>query len=204
MMAPGQRQTAPAQWAEPAWDLLYPLSEFYREAGLMLPEAVEVEPAAMDPVSRRLLVHDRDMTPTLEAAWGQSLGLRVQHYASVDGIVSRQVLLIGQDDGTVVEMGAIRIYLNRFPPRARAMILERKKPLGAILGLENVAHQSRPVAYFRVVADETVSEALETEPGEVLFGRRNILWNSAGLKLADVVEILPPPERLAQREPPTG
>lgn len=204
MMAPGSSAAAPAHWDSAVWDLLYPLSDFYRESGLAMPEAAEVDPSSLDPLSRRLLVHDRDMTPTLEEAYSQSLGLRVQRYSLRGGVVSRQVLLVGEADGTVVEMGAIRIYLERFPPGAKAMILERKRPLGAILGIEKVRHESRPVAYFRVIADELISEAIGADPGQPLFGRRNILWNPAELKLADVVEILPPPDRLARRKEALG
>ena len=48
--------------------LLYPLSEFYQQLGRPLPEARTLQPEEMPETHRRLLVHERDMTPTLEAA----------------------------------------------------------------------------------------------------------------------------------------
>lgn len=172
--------------------LLYPLSEFYEEAGLPLPAVSLIEGRDMPEPYRRLLVHERDMTPTLEAAHGQSIHLRVLEYSLRDNVFSRQVLLVPEDGAAAVEFGAIKIYLEHLPEEARRLVLEKRQPLGSILQTQGVAHESRPTAYLRVTADPVIREAFGLTSPSVLYGRCNVLSNSAQHVLARVVEILPP------------
>ena len=74
---------------------------------------------------RRLLVHDRDMTPTMEAAYDRKMNLRVLKYALDQEVFSRQILLIPEGSETPVVFGAIKIYLDEFPAAARDLVLER-------------------------------------------------------------------------------
>ncbi len=175
-----------------ALDLLYPLNEFYGEAGLTLPAAARINGREMPEPYRGLLVHDRDMTPTLEGAYAQKMNLRVLKYALDDEIFSRQIVLIPEGGGVPVVFGAIKIYLDQFPTAARDLVLERRLPLGTILETQGIRHFSRPDAFFEVEADPTINEALEIEGAGKLYGRRNILGNGTGRKLAQVLEILPP------------
>jgi len=98
-----------------------------------------------------------------------------------------------------VEIGAIKIYLDRFSESARNLILERRQPLGTILRIEAIPHISRPAAYFQVEPDPVIREALELTNSPPLFGRRNVLLNTSEDVLANVLEILPPyPDRFRQ------
>lgn len=173
-------------------NLLYPLNEFYEQAGLALPSATRINGRDMPEPYRRLLVHDRDMTPTMEAAYHRKMNLRVLKYALDDQVFSRQIVLVPEDSETPVIFGAIRIYLDEFPTAARDLVLERRLPLGAILEAQGIRHFSRPDAFFEVGADATIASALKITTTTRLYGRRNILGNSTGRKLAQVLEILPP------------
>ena len=173
--------------------IFYPLDEIYEELRQPLPTASQVAPLEIPEPYRQLLVHDRDMTPTLEAAHGGKLHLRVLRYAASETIVTRLVVLVLDNDReTAVSMGAIRIFLAHLPSAARNLVLERRKPFGAILQQHRVEHRSRPVAYFKVRPDPMISEALDVQGSPFLYGRRNTIWNSGGEPLAEVVEILPP------------
>jgi hypothetical protein len=86
----------------PAVDLLYPLNEFYAQAGLSLPLARRIHGREMPEPYRRLLVHDRDMTPTLEAAYDRKMTLRVLKYSFNDEIFSREIVLIPESGDTPV------------------------------------------------------------------------------------------------------
>jgi hypothetical protein len=172
-------------------DLLYPLSEFYAEAGAPLPAATPIEGAAMPEPYRSLLVHERDMTPTLEEAYGSRIDLRVLKYSLREGVFSRQIVLTAAD-GLIVEFGAIKIYLDRFPPAAAAQVIEMKQPLGAILRTEGVVHASHPAGYFEVRSDAVIDAALGLDGPRTLYGRRNELLDGFGGTLARVIEILPP------------
>jgi chorismate-pyruvate lyase len=172
-------------------NVLYPLSEFYEESGLPMPAVNLIEGREVPPPYHRLLVHERDMTPTLEAAHGQSIHLQVLKYSLRDGVFSRQVLLV-LEDGAVVEFGAIKIYLAHLPDEVRRLVLERRQPLGSILQTQRVEHKSHPAAYLRVSADRFMQDALGLAKPTVLFGRCNVLSNSSKHVLARVVEVLPP------------
>ncbi|MEX2301285.1 MAG: hypothetical protein WD733_10130 [Bryobacterales bacterium] len=173
-------------------NVLQPLTEFYEEAGLALPEVKLIEGRHMPQPYRKLLVHDNDMTPTLEAAHGQTIRLRVLKHSLRDGVFSRQVLLVLDEDAAAVEFGGIKIYLEHLPAEARRLVLEKKMPLGTILRTQRVAHQSHPSAYLRVNADAVIREALDLAEPRALYGRCNVLSDPAHNVLARVVEILPP------------
>jgi chorismate-pyruvate lyase len=91
-----------------------------------------------------------------------------------------------------VVFGAIKIYLERFPPEARRLVQAMKQPLGTILQTQGIVHTSRPEAYIQVTSDATINGALELTGSHRLYGRRNGLWNDSQQALAQVVEILPP------------
>jgi chorismate-pyruvate lyase len=175
-----------------AVEILYPLNEFYEQAGLTFPFARHINGRDMPEPYRRLLVHDRDMTPTLEAVYGRKMNLRVLKYALDQEIFSRQIVLIPEGSDAPVVFGAIKIYLDEFPNGARELVLERKLPLGTILESQGIKHFSKPDAFFEVEADATINHALGLTGVARLYGRRNILGNATGRKLAQVLEILPP------------
>jgi chorismate-pyruvate lyase len=172
--------------------LLYPLDEFYELSRLPLPTVVPVEPLDIPEPYRGLLVHDHDMTPTLERAHGGRIELRVLQYSVRENLLSRQIALTVNGGEQAVAFGAIKIYLERFPPKARSLILEMKQPLGTILRTQEIAHSSRPAPYLRVEADATIRAALQLNGVASLYGRQNVLLDPAGNPLARVLEILRP------------
>lgn len=173
--------------------ILYPLQHFYDELGVALPLVRQVSPEELPVAEKRLLAHQQDMTPTLEAAHGGKLQLRVLRYAASDQAVNRLVALMIDGKPDPVGMGAIHIFMERLPHEAKKRVLEWRQPFGGILLETGVIHYSRPVAFFDVIADAVIKDALGLHENLTLYGRRNTIWNSAGEELADVVEILPPP-----------
>jgi chorismate-pyruvate lyase len=178
-----------------ALDLLYPLNEFYEQAGMLVPFARRINGREMPEPYRRLLVHDRDLTPTMEAAYDRKMNLRVLKYSLDDEVFSRQILLIPEGGASPVVFGAIKIYLDEFPAEARDLVLERRLPLGTILETQGIKHFSKPDAFFEVESDSAINHALGLTGAVRLFGRRNVLGNATGRKLAQVLEILPPSEK---------
>jgi chorismate-pyruvate lyase len=176
----------------PDGNLLYPLSEFYEQSGLPLPAVSRVEGQDIPEPCQSLLVHERDLTPTLESAYQRNMLLRVLHHTLSDSVLSRQVVLVPRGAATPAAFGAIKIYLENFPSRARALILEFRQPLGTILRTQQIGHASRPGAHIRIKPDDLVTNALRLADPGVLYGRRNVLLDAAHRVLARVVEILPP------------
>ncbi|MAE63741.1 MAG: hypothetical protein CMJ18_05670 [Phycisphaeraceae bacterium] len=173
-------------------DPALPLGDFYAAAGLAPPPLQLMPPESVPTPYDALLVHDRDMTSTLEAHHGQLSSLRGLARREGPGRLDREVVLVGDRDGVALEFGAIRIHLDRFEPQARRLIDECRRPLGAILAEFKIAYDSRPVAFFRVPPDRIIRDALDCGDAEWLYGRHNRLTGRAGGVLADVVEILPP------------
>lgn len=170
----------------------FPLDDFYAQAGLPLPRIERVDGADVPEPYKKLLVHNEDMTPTLEAHYGKKIHLNVLRRQQRDGFYFREVVLLLDETDEAVEFGAIKINLSLFKPAARQMILEERAPLGRILAQFQVPHQSRPKAFLRVQSDDLIGAALRLDGVQWLFGRRNTISDPQQIPMAEIVEILPP------------
>jgi len=172
-------------------DLLYPLSEFYLRSELTLPAVARIDGQLVPEPYKSLLVHNADMTLTLEKYHDQRMNLHVLKRHLQGDRYSRQVLLVCEKDKKPAEFGAIRIHLQHFPREARLKILEGRLPLGAILNDQKVPHTSHPVAFVQITPDAIIRRALGLRDTHMVFGRRNTLIGSSEQILADILEVLP-------------
>jgi len=161
--------------------------------GVTLPPLREL-PGPLVPLPYRdLLVHDRDMTPTLEAFHRCKLTLKVLSKQVEDDSLMRQVLLMSDRTSLPVAFGVIRIHLGSFDAASRELILACRKPLGAILASQRIEHFSRPTRFFAVQPDATLRSLLPIDDGcETVYGRYNELFHDPQRCLAQVIEILAP------------
>ena len=141
---------------------------------------------------RSLLVHESDMTGTLERYHGQSMSLHTIERVITPDRVVRHVELRGSEDKRTAEFGAIEISLDQFGAGPREEILESALPLGTILKKADMDFISRPVAYFRIKPGASVRHSFGVPADGWLYGRCNKLLALSGRTIADVVEILPP------------
>ena len=174
------------------WSFSHPLDEFYEHAGRTLPKIEVVQGASVPEPYQRLLVHDGDMTPTLEKFYDATIHLEVLRREKRGNFYFREVVLMTDDLDERVEFGAIKIFLDLFPAAARSDILAERLPLGTILAKYKIAHTSRPKAFLRIQSDEFINLALGIAGKHTLYGRRNTLSNPDGHPIAEIVEILPP------------
>ena len=103
-------------------DLLYPLDLVYERAGIEVPRVEVVQPDDIPLPYRSLLVHDADMTVTLERHFGGRVVLRPLSTFTEGGSYFRRVLLVQEYAGRPVEMGAIRMRLDAFGDEIRRQI----------------------------------------------------------------------------------
>ncbi len=172
--------------------LAHPLDDFYALAGQTLPPLQQIDGEEVPQPYKQLLVHQDDMTPTLEKFHKRNIHLRVIGRRHVGDAYYREVTLLLDETNEPVEFGAIKINLDRFSPEAREHILAESRPLGTILGQDGIQHSSRPKAFIRVASDKVINEALGLHGAHILYGRRNTLFDPEGQPLAEIVEILPP------------
>jgi chorismate-pyruvate lyase len=170
----------------------HPLDEFYLHAGMKLPRIEKIANAGVPPPYNQLLVHEGDMTPTLEKFHESTIHLRVLKRERHGDFYFRQVLLVTDDNEKPVEFGAIKIFLEQFPVPARNEILSERIPLGTILARHKIAHLSRPKAFVQIFSDAYINQLFGLEGTHTLYGRRNTLSTSEQHTLAEIFEILPP------------
>ncbi|HZO83798.1 MAG TPA: hypothetical protein VFC26_01210 [Verrucomicrobiae bacterium] len=170
----------------------HPLDEFYARALQPMPALQFIDAEEIPAPYKDLLVHENDMTSTLEHFHEQRIHLRVLNRQLRDDVYSREVVLELDETNAPVEFGAIKIHLAGFPDRARECILEAHWPLGRVLREFGIPYVSRPKAFLRVASDRLISGALQLTGTHRLYGRCNRLSDQKGNPLADIVEILPP------------
>lgn len=170
----------------------YPLDDFYARANRPLPPIRQISGDEMPEPYRALLVHEEDMTPTLEEFHGANIRLRVLNRQQRDGVYYREVVLLLDGSNTPVEFGAIRINVDLFPPAAKSAVLKEGLPLGHVLAEHKVKHASRPKGFIALQSDDFINQALGLSGTHSLYGRRNTLYDSQKRPLAEIVEILPP------------
>ena len=171
--------------------IAYPLDDFYAQARRPLPPIKAVNGADVPEPYRTLLVHDADMTPTLEKFHHAQIHLRVLNSQEREGAYYREVALLLDKTNVPVEFGAIRINLNLFPTAAKKAVLDENLPLGHVLADFKIKHTSRPKAFLKIEADDFICDALAQKAPQTLYGRRNTLFDPQNRPLAEIVEILP-------------
>jgi chorismate-pyruvate lyase len=163
------------------------------------PTVEPVQPDEIPEPQRSLLVHERDMTGTLEDFRGGAPHLRmIRVQRTGDWLHRRVVLMVGDEP---VEFGSIRIHVSLFQGQALSDVLEGRLPLGGILRTHSIPHVCRPQNYFRRRSDALTEEAFALGRDAVLYGRFASLQRPDGEILAEVVEILPPFEAAPPNEP---
>jgi chorismate-pyruvate lyase len=173
-------------------DFAFPLSEFYARTSLALPHIEVIAGDAVPEPYRALLVHDRDMTSTLERFHAGDIYIHALSSERRESQYFREVVLHRVSDDMPVEFGANCVSLSLFTPEARWMILQEKVPLGRILRDHAIPHTIHVQHFFRVQPDETISGALKIPRAAALYGRQAVLCDATQQRLSQVIEILPP------------
>jgi hypothetical protein len=170
--------------------ILYPLDRAYAQAGVAPPRAKRIDPDRIPSPYRALLVHERDMTLTLEQHFGGRVVLRPLSTFSNHASYYRRVLLVQEYSGRPVEMGAIRMTLGAFSPRIQALIRQNRIPLGRILRDGGVNFLSRPRVFFAITPNPEMMGVFWMREPRTLYGRQTeVLLDS--MRIGDIVEVLP-------------
>src|ERR1043165_3472680 len=93
----------------PSSDILFPLSRFYLQEGLSLPPVRQVPSEQIPQPYRGMLDHDRDMTPTLELFFRETIAISIIHSGRDGNSYTREVVLYTEQTRRpvrVLEIGA--------------------------------------------------------------------------------------------------
>jgi chorismate-pyruvate lyase len=170
----------------------FPLTEFYAHARLPLPQIEVIRGGEVPHPYQSLLVHSKDMTPTLEEYHNDRIHLEILRSEHRGPFYFREVILRLNRNGQPVEFGANKIHLACFPEEAQALILEEQVPLGRILKECEVRHHTEAKAFLRVASDDAMNQAFELSKPVSLYGRKALILDRQNRPLSEIVEILPP------------
>ena len=178
--------------AAPTNGIVYPLDALYERAGIAGPAVKRTTAERIPSPYHSLLVHEKEMTATLERHFGGRVAVRVLSTFSKGRSYFRRVLLTMESTGRPVAMGAVRLALDAvaFSPAVRARILSQKVPLGRILSEAGVRYESIPTAFLEVTPNAEMMGVFWMSEPRRLYGRRTRL-TVAGERIGDIVEIIP-------------
>lgn len=175
-----------------AKSLLWPLNLFCTIHSRVLPEITPLFGQQMPEPYKKLLVHERNMTATLEDYHEGTIYIERLNMVPGDEETSREVVLRLEKNDLPVEYGASRIFLGSLPEKAVELIAEGKIPLGTLLRTCDCRHTVEPSGFFRLRPTPFFDDIFGNWNGTVLYGRRNTLVALNGTPIAEVCEILPP------------
>src|SRR5262245_26759687 len=179
-----------------AISVAHPLDEFYGRSNTPLPPIKQIDAEEVPEPYKTLLVHQNDMTSTLETFHKGIIHLRVLRRERRKDRYYREVVLQLEGSEKAVEFGAIKISLDRFNSNARQQILDERWPLGHILRDCGMVYSSQPKAFLQIASDRLINGVLSLSGVHLLYGRRNTLLDATNRPLAEIVEILPPTKRI--------
>jgi chorismate-pyruvate lyase len=171
--------------------LLWPLNLFYSRFDRQMPQITPLFEQHMPEPYKRLLVHKKNMTPTLEAYHSDTIHIERVNMLPGNEQTTREVILRLDRNNKPVEYGASRIFLRKLPPKALPLVAEGKVPLGTILRICECTHTVEVAGFFKVKPTSFFEEIFESSETSPLFGRRNTLTAPDGTAIAEVCEILP-------------
>jgi hypothetical protein len=140
---------------------------------------------------RSLLVHEGDMTSTLEGFHGSPIHLDVLRVGSQGERYVREVVLWRESDRRPVEYGMLEADIDAYPEELRPDVLAGERPLGFLLNRARVPFLSRRLGLFRVPAERTHGLLPEGSGGRFRYGRYNQLLTLDERLLAKIIEVLP-------------
>jgi chorismate-pyruvate lyase len=170
--------------------VLYPMDVLYAQAGIAGPVVKRTTADRIPPPYNTLLVHENEMTSTLEHHFDGPIAVRVLSTCTKGRSYFRRVLLVMATSGRPVAMGAVRIVLDRFSARIRARILGQQEPLGRVLRDAGIDYRSHPTAFLQVTPNSDMLGVFWMPERRTLYGRQTQV-TLAGVRIGDIVEILP-------------
>lgn len=134
-----------------------------------------VDPRNMPAAARSLLDHQRHMTATLNAHYGEPVALRVLEAYVESQSYRRKILLTVEQGRRVVEFGLVRLDLSVLPEPARADVISKMAPLGEIFTRHNILTRVEPRWFLRFAGNGSIVQCFAPAPPLEAFGRLGVI-----------------------------
>tara|TARA_B100002019_G_scaffold22307_2_gene16972 strand:- start:8736 stop:9287 length:552 start_codon:yes stop_codon:yes gene_type:complete len=170
---------------------LYPLSLIRSVRGIPSLVFEELQPNDIPEPYFSLLVHEGDMTSRLESYFDDKICVKKLSSSNDGKSYFREVILETINSSTITEYGAIEIKLENLNEELKPIVIEARKPLGAILNEAQIPYVSSPRAFLKVIPDNEMIDVFGTVESDYLFGRSNEISSYTGQTIARIVEVLP-------------
>ena len=108
-------------------------AEIRRDAGRCQSRLEQIDPGDIPEPARELLVHQNDMTSTLQGFFRDEIHLRILDRHRTSKVYTREVVLCLDRDDRPVEYGTIDVHYTLLPKAAQADVEREYRPFGAIL-----------------------------------------------------------------------
>lgn len=174
-----------------AVDLDVLVSLFYGDRGDRLAHFVPVGNHQMPAEYRQLLDHDSHMTIAVESFHDSPVDVRVERSALAQGRYAREILLVAQKTGRVVQYGIVRLRPDLLQSDVWREIEAGDTPLGRVLIRHNVFRQVERVALWKAIAGPALANLLQMRQGGETFGRTARIFCD-GEPAIELLEIVSP------------
>jgi hypothetical protein len=184
------RFRAPQRVTRSTKGILYPLDLAYAKAGIPVPTARRIAPERIPPPYDGLLVHEREMTGTLERHFDTTLVVRVIQAWSHGRWYFRRSLLAQEFSGRPVAMGMVRINLDAFGARVANQIVKGSIPLGRVLREAGIQYRSQPRTFLEIKPTAEMMGVFWMREPRLLYGRQTDV-TLGGKRIGNIIEVLP-------------
>lgn len=149
-----------------------------------------LQPEEVPEPFHHLLVHDRHMTVAMETHYGCRVQVRVLQRQTKEGWYARQIVLINESTGRIVQGGVVRIHLHMLDDEVQQAILRENTPLGYVLIHHEVMRHIEVLHYIRMEASQNPADWPGFDQDHPVYGRLATL-HCDGQPAIELLEIIP-------------
>jgi hypothetical protein len=184
------RDSRPSDVSADPQAMLVALGEGFFADDSWLQGCEKVQPEEIPLRARRLLVHNRHMTATLHAHYGQPVQLRVLSHREEGANYRRKILLTVDAGARVVEFGIVRLNLEALPAAARKEVEARNLPLGEIFARYDILTRVEPRKYLHFSSPSPIVQYFAPQPPGEAYGRLGVI-HCDGQPAVELLEVVP-------------
>ena len=140
---------------------------------------------------RSLLSHDFHMTVTVEKFHSSPVVLKVLQEETRDDAYIREIQLVRQSDGQLVQYGIVRLNFRHLGADVQREIRNKSQPLGRILIEHDVLRRVELLSLYRIEPSDRLRELMNLAAPKTCFGRTAIIYcnDQPAIELLEIVRV---------------